>query len=100
MERLHGLYDLVYQFGALFGALERHGIAPLALHIHFTTRLAEKYYPAWLPGSKAETEEWNQIIGEDARRHVAEKLAWPRMVAAVWEQVQTRLFANKIDMET
>ncbi len=59
--RLHESYDLIYQFGALFGALERPSKAPLILHIDFTTRLAEEYYPAWLPGSRADTDEWNCI---------------------------------------
>jgi glycosyltransferase involved in cell wall biosynthesis len=54
-------YDLIYQFGALFGALDRPPDAPLALHIDFTTRLAEEHYPGWLPASKSETEEWNEI---------------------------------------
>jgi glycosyltransferase involved in cell wall biosynthesis len=76
-----GTYDLVYQFGALFGALERPTKAPLVLHIDFTTRLAEKYYPAWLPGSQAATEEWNQIEGNIYRS--ADLIVVPtRLVAA------------------
>jgi glycosyltransferase involved in cell wall biosynthesis len=64
LARLRRSYDLIYQFGALFGALERPTDAPLVLHVDFTTRLAEKYYPAWLPGSVSEIEEWNRIEGE------------------------------------
>ncbi|HEV2382524.1 MAG TPA: glycosyltransferase family 4 protein [Terriglobia bacterium] len=58
LNRLQGSYDVIYQFGALFGALKRPCNAPLILHIDFTTGLAEKYYPAWLPESPADTEEW------------------------------------------
>jgi glycosyltransferase involved in cell wall biosynthesis len=61
--RLDGGYDLIYQFGALFGALERPGTPRLVLHVDFTTRLAEEYYPPWLPPSRTETDEWNVLEG-------------------------------------
>jgi glycosyltransferase involved in cell wall biosynthesis len=56
-------YDLIYQFGALFGVLKRPTDAPLVLHIDFTTRLAEEYYRRWLPGSRSETEAWYELEG-------------------------------------
>jgi glycosyltransferase involved in cell wall biosynthesis len=80
LARLGGRYDLIYQFGALFGALHRPTKAPLILHIDFTTRLAEEYYPAWLPGSKAETEEWNRI--EESIYHSADLILVPTPLVA------------------
>lgn len=61
LANLASSYDAIYQFGALFGVLERPVEVPLILHIDFTTRLAEKYYPAWLPESPTDTEEWYLI---------------------------------------
>lgn len=81
--RLRGLrahYDLIYQFGALFGALNRPTDAPLILHIDFTTRLAERYYPGWLPESKVAIEEWNGI--EAKIYHSADLIAVPTKIVA------------------
>jgi glycosyltransferase involved in cell wall biosynthesis len=81
LTRLRGSYDLIYQFGALFGALNRPTHAPLILHIDFTTRLAEEYYHGWLPASTAATEEWNRI--ETEIYHSADLIFVPtRLVAA------------------
>ena len=61
---LHGSYDLIYQFGALFGALKRRAGCPLVMQIDFTTRLAERYFPGWLPPSREDTQAWNTLEGE------------------------------------
>ncbi|MBZ5515143.1 MAG: glycosyltransferase family 4 protein [Acidobacteriia bacterium] len=61
---LQGSYDLIFQFGALFGALKRPDRCPLVMQIDFTTRLAEEYFPGWLPSSPSETLDWNNLEGE------------------------------------
>lgn len=78
--RLQGSYDLIYQFGALFGALLRPTGPPLVLHIDFTTQLAETYYPGWLPGSRADIEEWNGI--EERIYHSASLIVVPTDLVA------------------
>lgn len=64
LAKVQGSYDLIYQFGALWGALERPDRSPLVMQIDFTTRLAEQYFPAWLPSSPSDTQEWYSIEGE------------------------------------
>jgi glycosyltransferase involved in cell wall biosynthesis len=61
--RLECPYDLIYQFGALFGVLRRPRNVPIVIQIDFTTRLAERYYPDWAPQSHEEAEAWNVIEG-------------------------------------
>jgi glycosyltransferase involved in cell wall biosynthesis len=80
VRRVSARYDLIYQFGALFGAIKRPTSAPLILHIDFTTRLAERYYPGWLPGSEAAISEWNGI--ESKIYNSADLIAAPTEIVA------------------
>lgn len=85
LAKLEGHYDLIYQFGALFGVLKRISQAPLVLHIDFTTRLAEEYYPGWLPKTRSETEEWN-LLEEEIYKSADVILAATDLVAASLSQ--------------
>lgn len=58
--RIPSPYDLIFQFGALYGVLKRPDV-PLVIMADFTTRLAERFYPEWLPTTAKETQEWYAI---------------------------------------